>query len=160
VERFERGALAYALSREDLDVLALRDHDSGRLLGRTSSGTLRVWESEAGLDYEIDPPDTEEGREALALARRQDLRGSSFAFVVAQGGDEWDEDDEKVVRTVKKVAQLFDVGPVVRPAYHDSVVTARSIEEACKSYALAHAEPAQDAALARERVVRLVSAGL
>src|SRR5437763_1584965 len=40
------------------DIRALVDHDSTKLLGRTSNGTLRVAEDQRGLRVEIDLPDT------------------------------------------------------------------------------------------------------
>lgn len=73
----------------DRDVLALVDHDAGRLLARTKSGTLRLWEDAEGLRFEIDVPDTQEGRDVLTLAERGDLGGMSFGFLPAKNGEKW-----------------------------------------------------------------------
>ena len=57
------------------DILALVDHDAGRLLARTSSGTLRLGTDSRGLHFELDLPETTLGRDVLALAERRDLGG-------------------------------------------------------------------------------------
>ena len=55
-ETITPGAFARAL-RDKQDVRALFNHDSGNLLGRISSGTLRLVEDQTGLRYEIDMPE-------------------------------------------------------------------------------------------------------
>ena len=73
------GAFAGSLG-SGRDILGLADHDYGRLLGRTSSGTLRLVEDTRGLAFDLALPDTGLGRDMLALAERGDLGGASFAF--------------------------------------------------------------------------------
>ena len=131
-EQFLRGAFAEVLTSPDLDVLALRDHSISNLMGRTSSGTLRLRETGQGLSYEFDLPDTTAGRDLLVLLERSDIRGSSFSFATGEG-DEWQTFEERkteIVRTIKKTRLLDDVGPVVRPAYPESAANARSIQAA------------------------------
>ncbi len=127
-EQFQRGAFADVLAAPDLDVVALREHDYARLLGRSSAGTLRLAETDRGLEYDFDAPDTEDGRSVVALAKRGDLRGSSFGFYVQ--AEAWEERDKMIVRTITKVSRLDDVSPVTRPAYTSSELEARSIEAA------------------------------
>lgn len=106
------------------DVVGLFNHDDGQLLGRTSSGTLRLNVTDRGLHYEIDMPDTGIGRDVATLMARGDITGSSFAFRTVQ--DEWTKDaDDVVTRTLLEVA-LIDVSPVTRPAYPDSEAALRS----------------------------------
>jgi len=152
-EEFRRGAFADVLKGEGLDVVALRDHNRSLLLGRMASGTLGVREDETGLRYEIDPPDTTEGRDTLVLLDRGDLRGSSFSFEVAQDGDEWAERDGALVRTVVKVVALDDVGPVTRPAYPASEAQARSLDAAASLERFLSWRSA-----ARDRALRLAEA--
>ena len=52
-ETIARGAFDSALGRDD--VLALVDHDMGKLLGRTSTGTLRLSSDDHGLAFEEAP---------------------------------------------------------------------------------------------------------
>ena len=79
VETIARGAFAATL-RSRGDVLALVDHDPGRVLARIRSGTLRLAEDTRGLSFDLDVPDTSHGRDVLALAERGDLGGMSFGF--------------------------------------------------------------------------------
>ena len=79
-ERIERGAFDKTLERGD--VAALFSHRHDQVLGHTQSGTLRLSIDDRGLKYEIDPPDTQLGRDVVTSIRRGDIRGSSFGFDV------------------------------------------------------------------------------
>ncbi|MEA3233226.1 HK97 family phage prohead protease [Pseudomonas mosselii] len=111
------------------DTRALFNHDPTYLLGRTASGTLRLTVDERGLAYEIDTPNTQTIRDLVVEPlRRGDMSGSSFAMRVAKGGDTWHEEkDGLIVRTIFKIAELRDVGPVAFPAYPDSSAAQRSL---------------------------------
>lgn len=110
------------------DVRALFNHEPDNILGRTSAGTLSIGIDRRGLTYEIDPPDTTVARDLLVSLERGDVRESSFAFEVARGGDEWDEDDNGVlIRTITRFKRLWDVSPVTFPAYPDTDVAKRSM---------------------------------
>ena len=53
--------------------------------------------------------------------------GCSFSFTVAE--DEWkNNEDGTSERTIVKIRELFDVGPVTYPAYPDTTVAVRSLE--------------------------------
>jgi uncharacterized protein len=109
------------------DVRALLNHDSNKILGRNKAGTLRLGVDEKGLWYEYDSPDTSYARDLLVSLERGDVDQSSFQFTVED--DEWKEDEEqRYVRTIKKVRRLYDVSPVTYPAYPDATVALRSLE--------------------------------
>ncbi|HEY0008098.1 MAG TPA: HK97 family phage prohead protease, partial [Tepidisphaeraceae bacterium] len=55
VERLLPGSFADSLT-DGSDIRALVGHDDAKLLGRSSSGTLRLAEDERGLRVEIDLP--------------------------------------------------------------------------------------------------------
>jgi HK97 family phage prohead protease len=119
-ETIAPGAFTKSLAERD-DILALVDHDSGRVLARTRSGTLRLAEDSKGLAFDLDVPDTTAGRDVLALAERGDLGGMSFAFTVRKGGEEWDG-DRRELRSV----DLREISVVQSwPAYDGTVVQAR-----------------------------------
>ena len=121
-ERIARGAFAASLAAKG-DILALVDHDSSRLLGRTRAGTLRLSEDARGLAYELDLPDTTLGRDVLALAERRDIGGMSFGFRVKPGGDHWPSRDKRELRAV----DLIEISVVQAfPAYAQTSVAARS----------------------------------
>lgn len=120
VERIAAGAFKDAIGG---DVRALFDHDSGRVLGRTTAGTLRLSEDAKGLATEIDLPDTTDGRDVGTLVGRGDLSGMSFGFRVTH--DEWDETVDPPVRTIHAV-ELFEVSVVTFPAYDATEIALRS----------------------------------
>jgi hypothetical protein len=110
------------------DVRALIDHESGRVIGRSSSKTLRVGVDEKGLAYSVDLPDTGDARDLRTLIDRGDVRESSFGFEVGPGGSDWAIDKEgRTIRTVSKVQRLWDVSPVAFPAYADTTIALRSL---------------------------------
>jgi len=114
------------------DVRALINHNSDKILGRTKSGTLRLSTDERGLFYEIDPPDTSYARDLIESLKRGDITQSSFAFSVEK--DSWNEDGEGIpIRTINKVARLYDISPVTFPAYPDADAAKRSMDEFLQS---------------------------
>lgn len=125
IEVIAPGAFTETLRADD--VLALAAHDSARILGRTSAGTLRLQQDQRGLAVEIDLPDTSDGRDVGELVRRGDLKGMSFGFIVRQ--DEWDERAVPPKRTIRSV-DLIEVSAVGRPAYGDTTLALRSLENA------------------------------
>lgn len=123
-ERIDRRAFEDVL--DDADPRFLLNHDPSRLLGRRSSGTLRVDADEHGLAFELELPDTEDGRTVRELTRRGDLDGGSFAFV--PGEDVWTRaPDGLQLRTHTKVRELLDLSVVTYPAYEGAAVALRSI---------------------------------
>lgn len=116
---------AFARSLKESDVLAFLDHDSGRVLGRKSSGTLRLREDEKGLAVEIDLPDTTDGRDAKALIERGDISGMSFGFWIK--GYEWDESGDLPRRTILDV-ELIEVSIVSMPQYQGTSIALRSLD--------------------------------
>lgn len=123
VETIAPGAFAATLADQH-DVLGLVDHDSGRLLGRTRSRTLRLAEDGKGLSFEIEIPETSLGRDVLALAERGDLGGASFAFSVRR--EQWNAERRTLLEVV-----LHEVSVVhAWPAYPTTSVAARNREAA------------------------------
>lgn len=114
---------------DSLDVLARYQHDSDMLLGRTVSETLRLRKDGTGLDYDVDLPDTSYARDLIVLLERQDVRGSSFAFMVAPGGDEWGWTEQGYPLRDLHAGIVIDVAPVVTPAYPDATAGLRSLAE-------------------------------
>jgi hypothetical protein len=103
------------------DILALVDHNSGQLLARSKSGTLRLSQDSKGLAFSLDVPKTTLGNDVLALAERGDLGGMSFAFRTPAGGDEWSGNR----RTLRSV-DLHEISVVqAHPAYAGTTVQAR-----------------------------------
>lgn len=123
------GAFARSLANGD-DVVALYNHDPSLMLGRRSSGTLRASEDSTGLMVEIKPPNTSVGRDVLELVRRGDLKGMSFAFTLPnpKTDQKWMRGDSGDLREIHR-ANLHDVSVVTDPAYPDTSVGVRSLNE-------------------------------
>jgi HK97 family phage prohead protease len=161
VERVLPGAFDGVIQR-GTDVVALYNHDPMFLLGRESSGTLRLSVDERGLRYEIDPPESR--ADVIEAIERGDVRGSSFAFKVKGAGEKWSRmADGRQLREIREIDGLFDVGPVLKPAYSatESFVSRRALEianatdvpvEAAQEEA---ADEADDSLEAREEEVGL-----
>lgn len=127
VERVRPGAFDRAI-RED-DVRALFNHDEDKVLGRTVSKTCRLSVDAKGLRYEIDPPDTQCGRDVVTVLGRGDVSGSSFAFIPTRTSWEEIRDADTgaitYVRWIEDV-KLYDVGPVTFPAYQSTEAGTRN----------------------------------
>lgn len=126
VETIERGAFRGSLSG---DVLALLDHDAGKVLGRTRSGTLRLFEDTRGLGFSLDLPDTQAGRDVIALAERNDLGGMSFGFSVPTGGEHW-TGNRRSLRTVG----LREISAISAwPAYPGTEIALRALQHGAEA---------------------------
>ena len=72
-------------------------------------------------------PNTSYGNDMLELFRRGDLSQSSFGFTVEK--DSWRSwKNGQHVRYIERVGSLFDVSPVVYPAYASASSGLRSTE--------------------------------
>ena len=119
------GAFSKALSNSD--VRCLFDHDWGKVLGRTKSGTLRLEEDERGLKFEVELPNTTDANNLIESMSRGDIDQCSFGFIPTE--ETWDYNTDPVLRTVNEV-ELFEVSIVSLPAYEDTEATlARSKQE-------------------------------
>jgi len=107
----------------DQDVRALFNHNPDNVLGRTTAGTLKLTNTPTGLDYEIDPPDTELGKSLRVALKRKDVTGSSFQFSVKD--NLFYEKGDILVRELHAADSLLDVGPVTYPAYQATSSEAR-----------------------------------
>lgn len=132
VERISPGAFDGVMKR-GTDVVALYNHDPMFILGRESAGTLRLFIDEKGLRYEVDAPESR--ADVIEAIERGDVRGSSFAFRVKGSGENWSRDQQgRQIREIREIDGLFDVGPVLKPAYSatESFVSRRALEHAAE----------------------------
>ena len=104
------------------DTVALLNHDTNLVLGRTTSGTLKLEVDEVGLRYELQLGNQSYARDLAESMRRGDINKSSFAFTIER--ESWQEN----VRTVEEVRGLYDISVVTRPAYNASSADLRSEE--------------------------------
>lgn len=127
-EKIKPGAFKEALGKSD--VRALFNHDPNFVLGRQKAGTLDLKEDSKGLWMEVELPDTQFARDLMHSIDRGDITQQSFGFTLAEGGATWKRHKEYgEVRTIEKVEQLYDVSPVTYPAYPETDVALRSLED-------------------------------
>jgi uncharacterized protein len=123
---------AFATSLKNNNVRALWNHNPDFVLGSTKAGTLRLMEDAKGLRFELDLPDTQVGRDAAVSISRGDVEGMSFGFRVLK--QEWDTTDSKnIVRTLVDL-DLREVSPTAFPAYPQTKVNVRTIDEDYQEY--------------------------
>jgi uncharacterized protein len=128
-ERFASGAFDRALAGGP-DIRALWNHNSDMPLGRVANGTLQVSKDPQGVRFDLNPPDTSWGRDAVESIRRGDVSGVSFSFSTKrEGADVWEKPgpDGVAQRTVLD-ASLYEISPVVFPAYPATSVAVRSVD--------------------------------
>lgn len=129
VEVIDKGALEGVIERSD--IFALLNHNDNRgILARSKQGTgsLILDIDNTGLRYMFEAPKTALGDELLEYLKRGDITGSSFAFSTDE--DEWEElEDGRQLRRIKKFERIYDVSPVWNPAYLDTSVAMRSMDD-------------------------------
>jgi uncharacterized protein len=134
-EKIAPGAFSGVL---DADVRALLNHDPSQVLGRTKSGTLRLFDEQRGLRFEVDLPDSPLGENVREAVRRKDIDGASFRFTVDR--DSWSGD----LRTVESVRELKDVTVATFGAYPAASVELRTRPDPAEGQEDTMAEKAND----------------
>ncbi len=121
---------AFSRVLKSSDCRALLNHDPNQLLGRESSGTLRLSEDKTGLKFDLDLPSSR--ADVLEMVERKDMKECSFAFRVSkQVWKEERQDDDTILttRVVEEVDYLKDITLATFPAYPDTTVAKRSYDE-------------------------------
>ena len=116
---------------ERSDVLALMHDDMSRgVLARCTNGkgSMKLDVDSRGMKYSFNAPKYNLGDELLEGVERGDIRASSFAFTVPQGGDHWEKREDSWERTIKQFDKIYDMSPVYSPAYTDTTVAKRSLD--------------------------------
>lgn len=101
--------------KEALDVRALVNHDHGKVIGRTTAGTLELVKDRKGLRVLIEPDlEVSYAADVMRSVSRGDITGMSFGFRVIE--DDWNFDAPVAVRTVLDM-KISEVSIVAWPAY-------------------------------------------
>lgn len=121
-EVIKPGAFNKSLKSGDT-IYALWSHNDSKPLGNTSSGTLRLRDNPDGLQVEIEPDmSITWASDAYRSAKRGDVQGMSFGFIVNKGGENWTRDGVRELIDVR----LLELSPCVFPAYPSSKTQARN----------------------------------
>ena len=103
-----------AFDNADLSDVVFRLEHAGRVYARTSAGTVELWHDDHGLGIRADLSRTESARGVFEDIEAGNYPQMSFAFTVADDGDEYNKDTH--TRTIHRIGKVFDVSPVSFPA--------------------------------------------
>lgn len=124
-ETIARGAFSKTINARERVVVQF-DHGKHPFFGSLPLGRIeQMREDDHGLYVEVRLSDnwfTQPIRDAI---RDEAVTGMSFRFSVPEGGDDWRQGAEVQERTIREV-KLYELGPVVFPAYADTSVGVRS----------------------------------
>ncbi len=117
IETIERGAFTEDLGKRNVALLI--EHDGGRVLADTRSGTLVLEESERGVSFRAQLPGTRDGEDMRVLLRDGIYQNMSFGFVAEK--DKWTGNRRSVLS-----ARLYEVSLVHTPAYEATAAAVRA----------------------------------
>ena len=103
-----------AFDEADVSDVVFRVDHQGPVYARTSAGTVELWHDDHGLGQRTNLGKTQRARELFAEIEAGNYPQMSFAFSVAEDGDEYDRATH--TRTIKRIAKVYDVSPVAFPA--------------------------------------------
>lgn len=137
-ERFASHAFRYSVNTAKLDISLLYGHDFNNVLASKNTGSLKLDDTAASLDFSAnigaEVADTEHAKTALALIGAGLAVGLSPGFRIppprtVENAETVTEEDpangNAIIRTINE-AILYELSIVARPAYDESEVEARS----------------------------------
>lgn len=106
--------------------LLLYAHDYNKILARADSATLKTEIDDNGLKFTAQIPDTTLGTDTFKNIQAGNVKGCSFGFTIAQGGDRWDtRQDGTTVHYVDKIDTVSELTLTAIPAYEETSVSAQ-----------------------------------
>lgn len=125
-EIIKRGALDYT----DMKDVPLRynHNDIWCIMARTRNNSLQLIKDEKGLKIIADLIDTQSNRDIYKSIQEGLIDKMSFAFTVADRGDNWSYGENETIREVININKLYDVSVVDTPFYDTTSVYSRSFE--------------------------------
>lgn len=139
-EVVRRGAFTKTLENDDIFFLG-NNHDKNVPLARTQNQTLRMFEDEHGLGFELELPPTQYASDLHVLVKRGIINKMSFGFTHVQ--ERWTKatETETALSELLEV-RLWDVSPVTWAAYPMTDVKARELyQERCAQRDVPSLEP-------------------
>ena len=158
-EGFAREVIAPdAISEDQLhkeDIKMTLFHNRERLIARSNKGkgTLTLGIDSRGLKFSFEAPDTADGNMALELVRRGDLSGCSFTYWSDPKHVTYTREQDEVIRLVNQIDRIFECTIGSDPAYQQTSVSAREVEEYFEQAERKTEEPAEEPAEAADNVV-------
>lgn len=140
-ETIKRSAVDEALIKSN-DIKLYMNHDSTQgtiARSKFGNGSLRLFVTDRGLEFETEVPDTEKGNEVLEGIRRGDIDACSFAMI--PDSVTWSELDNNLYQRDINSFKVVDEISILSclPAYSATEVDMRSLDD-FKSYEETRAE--------------------
>ena len=157
---------ARAFDDADMSDVILQYNHEGRVFARTSNGTLSIFPDEHGLKVRALLGGTEIGRQLYQEIRGGYTTKMSFGFKVGEDKRDVKEDKEthdvEIMRTITKVAKLYDVSAVSLPANPATTIAARTYGEGVIAEAKAERQRAEEEVIAKQKAlarIRILAEG-
>lgn len=111
--------------------LLLYDHDYSNILARCDANNLNVEVRDNGVYFSATLPNTELARNVYENLLCGNLKGCSFGFNIADGGDEWTTTDSgEPLHIINRISNISELSITPIPAYtQTSAAVTRSLEE-------------------------------
>lgn len=141
-EQLEPGCVTREmLDRQDIKLTMF--HDRQLILARSNkgTGTLNYEVDAIGVRFWAEMPHTVDGDKALELVQRGDIAGCSFCYSTGEGDSEnavsyerlkekTEDGEDILLRHVKRIDNVYDFTLATDPAFEQTTVSRREVEEA------------------------------
>lgn len=141
-EQLEPGCVTREmLDRQDIKLTMF--HDRQLILARSNkgTGTLNYEVDTIGVRFWAEMPHTVDGDKALELVQRGDIAGCSFCYSTDEGDSEnavsyerlkekTENGEDILLRHVKRIDNVYDFTLATDPAFEQTTVSRREVEEA------------------------------
>ena len=113
----------HAFDNCDMSDVIFNYNHGGRVAARIRNNTIKLAINDVGMEMDAFLGGTQFGRDLLEDIRGGYIDKMSFAFVVAEDGEEYDQATH--TRTITRIKKLYDVSAVDIPAYDTTSISAR-----------------------------------
>ena len=128
------------LNSQDIKMNMLHDRQLTVARANKGKGSLRLSVDEKGVNFEFEAPKCDIGDRCLEMVRRGDYSGCSFEFYPEDYDVEEREGGKDVKITHKKFRALTAVTIGMDPAYRQTSVNARELQEGTETFKARKAE--------------------
>ncbi len=139
---------------DNSDIKLTMFHDRQLILARSNhgKGTLTYEIDEVGVKFSAEMPHTADGDKALELVARGDISGCSFCYSTDEDDSEnavsyeriKEGDDEILLRHVKRIDHVYDFTLAADPAYEQTEVSKREVDDALEATKPREEEPEEE----------------
>lgn len=167
-EQLEPGCVTREmLDRQDIKLTMF--HDRQLILARSNkgAGTLNYEVDAVGVRFWAEMPHTVDGDKALELVQRGDIAGCSFCYSTDEGDSEnavsyerlkekTENGEDILLRHVKRIDNVYDFTLAADPAFEQTTVSRREVEEAIGAPLTSPEGEARDmpAAIAKRKLIK------